>query len=181
MSVHVVTTPTNKGVSGSRKAVSLCVLLAALVVLGVEIRAGLGQSRSAKQMAAISTDGMFSNVLLADAHQMLSLSPKSTVIRENKIEKVVHYQWGSLLRPWLGQPESDLFLVSSASEPAYAIAYYTDPEDAHSGLFGDAALMEYALEEPMSNDDNPLNLPDAPSDLPVPESLPPVSETAAQK
>lgn len=177
MSVPGATTPTIKGVSGARKAFSICILLAALIVLGVELRAGLGQSRSAKQMASISTDGTFNNVLLADAHQMLSLSPQSTVIRENRIEKVVHYRWGSLLRPLLGQSESDLFLVSSATEPAYAIAFYTDPEDAHSGLFGDAALIEYSLEESKANDDDPLNLPDAPDA----ESQPPVSETTDQK
>ena len=181
MSAPVPTTPATKGVSGARKAFSICILLAALILLGVELRAGLGQSRSAKQMASRSTDGTFNNVLLADAHQMLSLSPQSTVIRENKVEKVVHYRWSSLLRPLLGQPESDLFLVSSATEPAYAIAYYTDPEDAHSGLFGDAALIEYSLEVPMADNDNPLNLPDAASDTPDVESQPPVSETADQK
>ena len=90
MSDPVAATPGTNGVSGSRKAFSICILLATLIVLGIELRAGLGQSRSAKQWASISTDGTFNNVLLADAHQMLSLNPRATVIRENKIEKVVH-------------------------------------------------------------------------------------------
>jgi hypothetical protein len=48
-------------------------------------------------------------------------------------------------------------------------------------LFGDAALIEYAPEVPIVDDDNPLNLPAAPSDAPDVESEPPVSETNEQK
>ncbi len=180
MSVPVAKALKTKAVSGSRKAISVCILLAAIIVLAIELRAGLGQSRSAKQLASISNEGSFNNVLLADAQKMLSLSPQATVIRENRIEKVVHYRWGSLLRSLLGQPEADLFLVSSATEPSYAIAYFTDSEDAQSGLFGDAALIEYSIEEPPVDNDNPLNLPDAPVEVTVPDAKEPVAETAGQ-
>ncbi len=185
MLIPAVAAPKTKGVSGSRKAFSICVLLAALIVLGIELRAGIGQSRSAKQLASISTDGSFNNVLLADAHKMLLLSPNATVIRENRIEKVVHYRWGSLLRSLLGQAESDLFLVSSATEPPYAIAYFTDREDAQSGLFGDAALIEYSMEGTTLDNDNPLNLPDAPTEVTAPDAQSPDaqapnSDTAGQ-
>ena len=57
MTESVSTPPTTTGVSGFRKAVSGCLLLTALVVLAIELRAGLGQANSAKALAAVSTEG----------------------------------------------------------------------------------------------------------------------------
>lgn len=172
-----ISTPTNTtGVSGFRKAVSICLLLIALVVLAIELRAGIGQSNSAKALAGVSTKGLFKNLAMTNAQEMLSLSPVATVIRDNKDEKVFHYRWVSFLRPLIGQPQPELFLVSSATEPAYAIAFYTDPEDAKSGFYGDALPAEEPTGYVLPTEDDPLNLPDAPMADPAAETWP---ETAA--
>ncbi|MBC7964433.1 MAG: hypothetical protein H7Z17_00795 [Fuerstia sp.] len=144
------------------------------MVLAIELRAGLGQSNSANALAAVSTDGLFNNLALSDARKLLSLSPNETIIRDNEREKVFHYQWISLLRPVMGQPQPELFLVSSPTEPAYAITFYTDPEDARSGFFGDAIplMMPEAYEEPSM--DNLLGLPNAPVTFPAPDTQPEV-------
>ena len=168
-----VSTPTAKpGVSGIRKAVSGCLLLTALVVLAIELRALLGQANSANALAAVSTKGLFHNLTLSDAQNLLAFRPGATVIRDNEQEKVFHYRWISLLRPVMGQRQPELFLVSSATEPAYAIAFYTDPEDAASGFFGDAIPVMTPEDFDEASIDNPLGLPDAPLTFPAPDAQP---------
>lgn len=172
----------SRGVSTGRKIISNLMLVLLLVVLGIEGRAGLGQSQSANAFLAATTDGRFNNVLLEDARKMLAFSPSETVIRDNENETVYHYQWYSLLRPLIGQQKPELYLVSRPGEPVYAVAFYTDSEDAQSGFYGDGVPVEDdgmgGYVDPAM--DNPLGLPDAPErpaseksagdDQPVPDS-----------
>lgn len=152
------------GVSTNRKIFSAIALTALLVVLGIEVRAGLGQSQTAKAFAAVTSDGRFNDVLLDDAKRMVAMSPSETVIRDNENETVHHYQWYSLLRPLIGQQQPELYLVSRPGDPVYAVAFYTDSEDAQSGFYGDGVVVE---DDGMGGyvdpaNDNPLGLPDAP-------------------
>lgn len=180
-----LTPKTTAGVSGGRKIISTCMLVFALIVLAVELRAGLGQSNSASALATVSTEGLFSNLLLSDAEKLISLRPGATVIRDNKNEKVYHYRWLSFLRPLIGQHQPELFLVASPTEPAYAIAFYTDPEDSKSGFFGDSKPAEEPTGYVLPSEGDPLNLPDAPladpaGDVPA-EADAPTEEAAAKK
>lgn len=113
---------------------------------------------------------------MSDAQGMLSFSPGATVIRDNDNKKVFHYRWVSFLRPLIGQPQPELFLVSSATEPAYAIAFYTDPEDAKSGFYGDSLPAEEPTGYVLPTEDDPLNLPETPLADPAADTRP---ETAA--
>lgn len=125
------------GVSPARKAVSAIILVIAIVVLGVELRAGLGQKQTIDAMAKQSEDGVFTDTKLEDAKAMLVLFPSETVIRDSEMETLYKYSWNSLLRPLMGQTHPELYLVASKSEPSYAISYYTDPDDGSEGFFGD--------------------------------------------
>ena len=58
------------------------------------------------------------------------------------------------------------------TEPAYAIAFYTDPEDAASGFFGDAIPVMTPEDFEEASMDNPLGLPDAPLTFPAPDTQP---------
>ncbi len=170
------------GVSGTRKAVSMIVLLVAVVVFGIELRAGLGQANSAKALAGISEDGIFKDLLLADAQLKLSFAPSESVIRETANEKVYQYRWMSILRPLIGQAQPELYLVSQPTNPPKAFAFYTDPDDAKSGFFGDAAAVSVEtgamIPAEMDAAADPFGIPDA---VPSPsgtggEVTPPVSE-----
>lgn len=136
MSDQQVSPPKTTGVSPARRAVSTVLLVVALVILGIELRAGLGQSNSGKAMSAMLTEGVFENVPLTTAQAALALWPSESVLRDDKLEKVVRYSWFSLLRPLTGKPQPELFLVSDKSDPPRAITFYTDPEDAAAGFFG---------------------------------------------
>ena len=78
----------------------------------------------------------------------------------------------SFLRPLIGQPQPELFLVSSATEPAYAIAFYTDPEDAKSGFYGDSVPAEDPTEYMLPTEGEPLSLPVTPLADPAADTQP---------
>lgn len=132
------------GVSPARKAVSVIILIVALIVLGVELRAGLGQKQTGDALASRCekdeqgvAQGVLIDVKLDEAKSMLALFPTETVLRDTDMETVYKYTWESLLRPLMNQPQPELYLVASKSEPAYAISYYTDPDDGSVGFYGE--------------------------------------------
>ncbi len=117
------------GVSPARKAVSTVILLVALAVLGIELRAGLGQRNSARALEGKSEDGFFENLSLAEAQSMLAFAPTESILQETELETVYHYSWFSLLRPLAQQPNSELFLVARKTDPPIAVSFYTDADE----------------------------------------------------
>ncbi|MCA9035568.1 MAG: hypothetical protein KDA91_10580 [Planctomycetaceae bacterium] len=145
------------GVSPARKMVSTVFLVIALIVLAIELRAGLGQRFSGESLAKISTDGVFeSGTSVETAQQQLSMSPSVTIVRDNEMETVYHYQWLSLLRTVVGQPPAELFLVATKTDPPQALGYYTDPDDANVGFYGDSLPSE----DPMGESDAAAGMSD---------------------
>lgn len=148
------TTPT--GVSPLRRKISAALLLTVIVVLVIEVRAGAGHSLSGAALEAASEDGVFKNTLLSDVEAMIKVLPSKTVVRENTAEIEYRYSWFSLLRPLLGRPKAELFVVSTReAEPAYALIYNTDaptPKQIEDGLRGLKNLNEQDASEDGSED-----------------------------
>ncbi len=158
------------GVSGTRKMVSMVLLAVALVVLAIELRASIGQANSVKALSAKSEEGIFDGLSLADAQSMLSLFPAESVIRETEHEKVFQYKWVSLLRPLMQQPQPQLFIVSSPSDPPVALTFFTDPDDANSGFYGDPAAVSKETGAMFPEQTDPHGIPDAPASPGTPPS-----------
>ena len=167
------------GVSGTRKMVSMVMLVIAVVVFAIELRASLGQSNSVKALSAKSEDGIFNGVSLADAQGMLSLFPTESVIRETEYEKVYQYTWTSVLRPLMQQPQPQLFIVTKPSEPTLAMTFFTDPEDATSGFYGDPAKVSKESGAIFPEMTDPHGIPLAPADPATPPSEPAAEAPAA--
>ena len=100
------------GVSPLRKKVSALILILLIGVLGIEIRAGLGQYMTGNSLAAIAPDGAFPlNTLSYDELQAsISMGPESEVVRESDAEVEYRYTWFSLLRPLLSRPQAAIFV-----------------------------------------------------------------------
>lgn len=147
------------GVSPARKAASTVILLVALAVLGIELRAGLGQRNSARALEAKSEDGFFANLSLADAQSMLAFAPTENILQETELETVYHYSWFSLLRPLAQQPKSELFLVARKTDPPIAVSFYTEAEDAaHLPASGSGAGSDAGASETSGMGDMPVSI-----------------------
>jgi hypothetical protein len=122
---------TGPKVSPARTVASLILLLIVGVVCAIELRAGFGQMMSGKSLAAKSTDGEFKDLPLADARNLLSMSPTETTESRGP-DTYYHYGWYSLLRPLMGQQSPKLTIVASNGENPMALAYFAsdEPEDA---------------------------------------------------
>lgn len=117
------------GVSPARKAVSTVILLIALAVLGIELRAGLGLRNSTQALEAKSEDGFFENLSLDDAQSLLAFAPTENIVQDTEMETVYQYSWFSLLRPLAQQPKSELFLVARKTDPPRAVSFYTEADE----------------------------------------------------
>ncbi|MFN9718407.1 MAG: hypothetical protein ACK58L_06930 [Planctomycetota bacterium] len=155
-----------RGVSTTRRISSIIVLVIAIVVLLIELRASLGQSRSAEALAAKAPDGLFpEGIPLKEGEAIIGLFPEITTIRQNENEVVRRYRWQSLLKPLLNKPESEIYLVSRPTNPELLLAFYTDRDDAEKGFYGDpakvsiesGAMMPVGDERPA----DPFGIPDA--------------------
>ena len=128
-----VEAPAPEGVSPLRKNFSVGILLALVVVLGIELRASLGQKWSGTALqAAAPENGVFDedSVSPEALEGMLSLGPSKTMLRESDTETEYRYSWFSLLRPILGRQESAVYVVYDRNDPPTAIRYGTEaPED----------------------------------------------------
>jgi len=117
------------GVSGTRKTVSLVLLLIALVVGGIEMHAVLGQALTMRAFGNVSKHNGFDAVSLAEAEAMLVGFPSELPVEERTFENVHHYQWYSLLRPLTGKKSPELFVTSNHQNPPAAVSFYTEIED----------------------------------------------------
>lgn len=138
----------SSGVSPARKAVSAIVLVVLLFVLGIEIRAGLGQMWSAQTLEATAPGGAFpyQEFSYDSTQSLLSLFPSEEVQRESETEIEYKYSWYSLLRPLLNKPESVEYIVYSKShEERWALFHSTEKmSDAEKEL---AAAAEQAHQD----------------------------------
>ena len=150
-------------VSRTRKAVSSAVLAVVVIVLAIELRAAIGHAQSVKALTAVAPEGLFEKTFQAEIESKLLLFPAESVVRSNIDEHVVRYHWFSILRPLIGQPELELFVVAAPEEPRQAFAFYTDPDEAGAGFYGDKVPAEDAVEayQKMEAAD-PFGIPDAP-------------------
>lgn len=114
------------GVSPLRKAVSAVVLCVLVIVLVVELRAGMGHMMSGKMLQEESPEGAFHDLPLAEFEAMLSFAPARTVVRENDDEVEYKYSWYSLLRPLL-RPEAAYYVVVATAAPKNVKRYNTEP------------------------------------------------------
>ena len=120
------------GVSPARKMVSLVVLLGLLVVFVIELRAGLGQSRSVSALAARGDQGglesadMDKNVLLST----LWFSPSEETTQENDQLAECEYTWFSIFQPLMqGASPSIKVLYDKSSDPWKAVEFKTPEPD----------------------------------------------------
>lgn len=129
MSDQDFTSQPANGVSPLRKKLSAILLLALLVVLAVELRAGIGQMLAGKSLQAAAPDGVFEydKVSRESILSMFSLAPAETLVRENTEELEYEYKWFSLLRPVLSRPEAAFYVVYRNQEPLTAVRHGTEP------------------------------------------------------
>ncbi len=122
--------PTGPKVSGTRRFISLIVLVIAVVVCAIEMRAGLGQFLTLRSFNEVSEKSAFKNVSLADAQGMIAAFPSKSKVKAGETVDEHHYYWYSLLRPLMGQKAPELYLTSDHSDPApMALSFYTSIED----------------------------------------------------
>lgn len=172
------------GVSPARKAVSTVILVLALIVLAIELRAGLGFLNSGKALEARSEDGAFENMTHEEALGLLSFSPSESVLQDEEQVTVYRYSWFSLLRPLMGRTQPELFLVVHKNSPPVAVSYYTnaddDPHQQAASLLPDGEeaappvgmSMQMTIEAPAGGaaaDDRPVDRPAAEGDAPADE------------
>lgn len=157
-----------RGVSPARRSASVIALIVAVAVFLIELRASLGQSRSAEALAAKAPDGLFPDgITLEQGERLIGLFPETTTIRQNQNEVVRRYRWQSLLKPLLKKPESEIYLVSRPTNPELLLAFYTDREDAEKGFYGDPAKISVESGAMMPVEErpaDPFGIPDADSE-----------------
>ncbi|APZ93491.1 hypothetical protein [Fuerstiella marisgermanici] len=129
MSDDLSKSESGKGVSPQRKAVSAIILIALLVVLAIELRAGAGQIMTGNALKEVAPEGTFEQASLsrADVEGMLKLSPSVNPVGESSHEEEVRYSWFSLLRPLLQRPQADVYVVYSKGDPPMAVRHGTEP------------------------------------------------------
>ncbi len=113
-----------KGVSAGRKAFSTILLLVLLVILAIELRAGLGVSLSEKALQEYSKDGIINGLTLAEAQSKMKLFPESAVDDSQPNETTIRYTWFSLLRPLIGKPQAVLHIVATRGDNPMAMSYH---------------------------------------------------------
>lgn len=117
------------GVSPGRKAFSTIVLIVLLVVLGIELRAGLGVSLSENALKANAQEGIISGLSLEEAKAKMMLWPTFEVDDSSGAETSIRYTWYSLLRPLIGKPPAVLYLVGSKGDNPVALSYHGELTD----------------------------------------------------
>lgn len=142
MSDDLAAVPEANGVSPLRKKISTVVLLVLLVVLLVEVRAGMGQSLSGKALQETSPDGVFEKKTpLASIESLMSLAPSKSVVLETKEEFEYRYSWFSVLRPILQRPEAAFYVTTTKlTDPLYAVRYNTEAPTAEAIAKAKASL-----------------------------------------
>lgn len=154
-------------VSPARRMISVILLIVAVAVFLVELRASLGQSRSAEALASKAPDGLFPDgIPLEQGEALIGFFPEVTKVRENESEIVRRYSWRSLLKPLLNKPASEIYLVSRPTSPEVLLAFYTDREDAEKGFFGEPTKISVESGAMMPVDElppDPFGIPDASS------------------
>jgi len=108
--------------------VSLLLLFVVGAICFVELRAGFGQMLSGKALAAKSSDGEFTDLLLEDARGLMRLAPKESVETRGP-DSVYRFEWYSLLRPLMGQQNPQIIIIASNDETPMALAFTTVQEE----------------------------------------------------
>jgi hypothetical protein len=144
-------------VSPVRTIVSLVVLAVVGGVCLIEMRAGLGQYLSVKELKKVlGGEGDATNqttVKFEDAKSMLRMAPTEELVRETAVEKVYRYSWYSFLRPLIGEQSPQIFIYVSMREQPVATDFFTSDEEGQAGS-------GYVYKEPpVSSGPPPLPLP----------------------
>lgn len=118
------------GVSPTRKKVSAAILVVLLIVLVIEVRAGLGQSWSGQALVDVAgEEGVFetADVTVEQVEALMSLAPSKDLVRESPQELEYEYAWTSLLRPVMQKGTPALYVVFSNTDEPRAIRFGTEP------------------------------------------------------
>jgi len=103
------------------------------VVCLIEMRAGLGQYLSGKELKGVlggdDSAAPLTSVRFAEAKALLSMSPTEEVVRETDHEKVYRYSWYSLLRPLIGEPSPQIFISVTTDADAIATGFFTSEDE----------------------------------------------------
>lgn len=125
--------PQGPKVSPARTIASLILLLVVGVICLIEMRAGLGQYLSGKELKGVlggdDTAAPLKSVRFAEAKALLSMSPTEEVVRETDHEKVYRYSWYSLLRPLIGEPSPQIFISVTTDADAIATGFFTSEDE----------------------------------------------------
>jgi len=156
--------PQGPKVSPARTIASLILLLVVGVICLIEMRAGLGQYLSGKELKGVlggdDTAAPVKSVRFAEAKALLCMSPTEEIVRETEYEKVYRYSWYSLLRPLMGEPSPQILISVTTDADAIATGFFTS-EDEQPGA-------GYVYQEP----------PGGSGSVSPPPLLPPPSEAA---
>ena len=117
------TEQTTGAVSPLRKKISTAVLVGLIVVLGIELRAGIGHMQTGKALQARAPEGAFEDTGIDDLDKMLVLSPSRTIVRETPDETEYRYAWLSLLRPLFSRPEAAYYIVVMKTTEPFVARY----------------------------------------------------------
>lgn len=125
--------PQGPKVSPARTIASLILLLVVGVICLIEMRAGLGQYLSGKELKGVlggdDTAASLKSVRFTEARALLSMSPTEEVVRETDHEKVYRYSWYSLLRPLIGEPSPQIFISVTTDADAIATGFFTSEDE----------------------------------------------------
>ncbi len=111
------------GVSPARKIVSGVVLVAALAVAALELRASLGQRQSMAALKANEEDPA-KIITHEEAKALLSLSPAEELVNENDVSAEYKYSWFSLLR----RDQMRVFMIVDKGNPPKFVTSATEPD-----------------------------------------------------
>ena len=131
--------PKGPKVSPVRTIVSLVMLVIVGGISVIELRAGLGQYLSVKELKkTFGNDENAANqktVTFEEAKALLRMGPSESVPTEGSIEKVYQYTWFSVLRPLMGETSPEIYIRVTAGNPPLAIDFFTSAEDAQGGNY----------------------------------------------
>lgn len=124
--------PPASGVSPARKMVSIVLLLGLLVILVIELRAGVGQSQTVSTLAALGEQGGLEEAELSKDALLDKLWFSPTEEKTNEDDNLVEceYTWYSVFQPILsGASPSVKVLYAKSDETLTAIEFKTPEKD----------------------------------------------------
>ena len=126
-------------VSPARTIVSLVMLVIVGGISVIELRAGLGQYLSGKELKKAlgsEEDSTSQNMIKFEAAKaLLRMGPSEELVRESEVEKVYRYSWYSLLRPLMGENNPEIYITVSTGTEPIANGFFTSDDESQASNY----------------------------------------------